>query len=296
MPYVADGLATGFRVLQTTDTAMASPFASSYCIVTGNLMRDTVDMYNASSALLCDLSDQEVLYAKDVYETLHPASLTKIMTALVALKYGDMSRTLIATSSVIITEPGAQLCGLKSGDTMTMDQALRVLLLYSANDVAMMIAENVGQTVEHFVEMMNEEAIRIGATNTHFANPHGLTQEEHYTTAYDQYLIFNAAIANETFKEIIHMTEYQTVYYDLEGDAKELSLRNTNQYLNGNRETPQSISVIGGKTGTTNAAGHCLILLAKDTAGNPYISVILNATTRDDLYAQMSDLLEVIKE
>jgi D-alanyl-D-alanine carboxypeptidase len=141
MPYAADGLATGFRVLQTTDTAMASPFASSYCIVTQDIGSDTVDMSNASSALLCDLNDQEVLYAKNVYETLHPASLTKVMTALVALKYGDSSRTLIATDTVIITESGAQLCGIKSGDTMTMDQALRVLLLYSANDVAMMIAE-----------------------------------------------------------------------------------------------------------------------------------------------------------
>ena len=104
---------------------------------------------------------------------------------------------------------------------MTLDQALHILLMYSANDAAMLIAENVGGSVDHFVEMMNEEAMRLGATNTSFANPHGLSDDNHFTTAYDLYLIFNEAIKYDSFNEIIHMTSYQTTFYDKDGKAKE---------------------------------------------------------------------------
>jgi D-alanyl-D-alanine carboxypeptidase len=290
--YRSDRAISSFRISGKQKPGIAKPFAENLCITLHDTMPETVDTSKASSVLLCDVARREVLYSKNAHQRLHPASLTKIMTAWVAIKYGDFGRTLIATDTVKIQEAGAQLIGIKSGDTMTMDQALHMLLMYSANDVAMMIAENVGQTVEHFIEMMNEEAKLLGATNTHFSNPHGLTQDDHYSTAYDLYLIFNAAIANDSFKEIIHMANYQTVYYDLSQDAKELSFRTTNQFLNGNVEPPTNVTVIGGKTGTTNAAGHCLILLSKDANGDPYISVILNAETRDDLYSQMDDLLE----
>jgi D-alanyl-D-alanine carboxypeptidase len=213
------------------------------------------------------------------------------MTALVALENASLDQVLTATDAVNITESGAQLCGLKSGDTMTLDQALHVLLMYSANDAAMLIAENIGGSVENFVEMMNEEAERLGATNTHFTNPHGLNDADHYTTAYDLYLIFNEAVKYDTFSEIIHMATYQTTFYDKNGKAKELSFKNTNGYINGNISTPENVTVIGGKTGTTAAAGHCLILLSRDTNGSPYISVILHSETGDGLYSEMSDLL-----
>lgn len=161
---------------------------------------------------------------------MYPASLTKVMTALVALQNASPDTVLTATDSVKITESGAQLCGLKAGDTMTLDQALHILLMYSANDAAMLIAENIGGSVDHFVEMMNEEAQRLGATNTSFANPHGLSDDNHYTSAYDLYLIFNEAIKYDSFNEIIHMTSYQTAYYDKDGKAKELTVNNTNRF------------------------------------------------------------------
>ena len=144
------------------------------------------------------------------------------------------------------------------------------------------------------MEMRNEEAKRLGATNTQFMNPHGLTQDGHYTTAYDLYLIFNEATKYEAFNEIIHMTNYQTTYYDKDGKAKELSFETSNLFLRGNYQSPENVTVIGGKTGTTNAAGHCLILLSKDTNGAPYISVILRSEARDVLYTEMTDLLDEI--
>ena len=179
---------------------------------------------------------------------------------------------------------------------MTLNQALHILLMYSANDAANLIAENIGGSVEHFVEMMNEEAKSLGATNTNFANAHGLTDENHYTTCYDLYLIFNEAIKYETFSEIIQTTSYQTTYYDGNGKAKEVSYTSTNRFIKGDVQAPSNINVIGGKTGTTSAAGHCLILMSRDTGGAPYISVILGADTNDDLYEQMTDLLDEINK
>lgn len=216
------------------------------------------------------------------------------MTALVALKYGQLNQNLTASDAVTITESGAVLCGLKRGDTMSLDQALRILLVYSANDVAMLIAENVGGSVERFVEMMNQEAVRLGATNTHFMNPHGLTESEHYTTVYDLYLIFNEAIKYETFNEIIHMSGYQTVYYDKNGKEKGFDKPTTNQFLKGEQQAPANVTVIGGKTGTTSAAGYCLMLFSRDANGSPFISIVLRAEGAAQLYSEMIDLLEEI--
>lgn len=296
MPYSPDAEVSVFDVFSGQSSATVEAFAADLCVVTDDYLNESVDMSQAAAAVLFDVNEKEVLYSKNAHEQLHPASLTKVMTALVALKNASPDMVLTATNAVHITESGAQLCGLKSGDSMTLDQALRVLLIYSANDVAMLIAENVGGTTEHFMEMMNEEAARLGATNTNFKNPHGLTEDGHYTTAYDLYLIFNEAIKYETFNEIIHMTSYQTIYYDKEGEAKELSFGTTNLFLRGDYQTPQNVTVIGGKTGTTNAAGHCLLLLSRDANGAPYISIILRSEARDVLYGEMTDLLDEINK
>lgn len=294
-PYQADYGVSSFQIVQTANASFSEPFAKNLCIVTADVETpEPVDMSKADSALLCDVNNIQVLYAKNANAKMNPASLTKVMTALVALKYGSLDQHITAGSSVNITESGAQLCGLKAGDKMTLSQALSILLLYSANDAAMMVAEGVGGSTDHFIELMNEEAKAIGATNTHFTNPHGLTDPEHYTSAYDLYLIFNEAIKYETFREIIHMNSYSTSYYDKDGNEKDFSCNTTNLFLRGDVKMPENITVVGGKTGTTNAAGHCLILLSRDTSGAPYISVILSSETRDDLYSEMSNLLKQI--
>lgn len=295
MDYQSAAPVSGFNVTVGQSAASAKPFAADLCVVTEDVAdSETVDVSRAEAAVLFDLNNKDVLYAKNAHERLYPASLTKVMTALVALRNGSLNQTLTATNAVRITESGAQLCGLKAGDTMTLDQALHILLMYSANDVANLIAENIGGSVENFVQMMNDEAKRLGATNTNFANAHGLTDENHYTTAYDLYLIFNEAIKYETFNEIIQMTNYQTTYYDGNGRAKEVSYTNTNRFLRGDFQAPTNINIIGGKTGTTNAAGACLMLLSRDAQGAPYISIILRAENGDYLYQQMIDLLDEI--
>lgn len=297
MAYNPNSEINNLNVIARSNPEAANAFASNLCIITDNLMDDEqVDMSKAAAAVLIDVNNKEALYSKSAHERLYPASLTKVMTALVAIKYGTLDQILTASNAVNITESGAQLCGLTNGDTMTLDQALHVLLVYSANDAAMLIAENIGGTVDHFVEMMNEEAMSLGATNTNFMNPHGLSDNNHYTTAYDLYLIFNEAVKHEVFREIIYTINYQTTFHDKDGLAKDLSVKTTNLFLRDNYQAPDNITIIGGKTGTTNAARHCLILLSKDSHGAPYISVILSSEKKEFLYMEMIDLLDVIQK
>lgn len=293
MAYSPDYPVSSYRINIVEDNAnTATPFAADLCIADQDVGLDAeVDMTKASAAALFSLDSYQTIYAKNVYEKLAPASLTKVMTALVALKYGSPDAILTASSNVKITESGAQTCGIKEGDQMTLTQALHLLLINSANDAAVLIAEGVGGSIEGFSELMNQEAKKVGATNSNFVNPHGLTADNHYVTAYDMYLIFNQALEYDLINEIIHMPTYSTVYKDKEGNDKEISVKTTNLYLQGEQAPPDAITVIGGKTGTTNAAGHCLLLLSKDSNGKSYISVILRSEARDILYGEMTDLL-----
>lgn len=293
-PYNPDNSSSGFRTVDQISTGKATSFAAGLCVVSDNILNEEIDMSETCTACLFDVTGNNCIYAKNPHERVNPASLTKLMTALVAIKYGSLDQILTATSNTKITEYGAQTIELKSGDTMTLDQALHILLMYSANDVALLIAENIGGSVEDFVNLMNAEAVSLGATNTHFMNPHGLTEDNHYSSAYDMYLIFNEAIKYETITQILNMPNYDTSYYEANGNLKSVSYRTTNLYLRGEKKAPTNVTVLGGKTGTTTAAGHCLILFCKNTDGKPYISVLMKASSTDTLYSQMSDLLSLI--
>ena len=295
VPYTLESNVSAFSITNhNTDVKMDS-FASNLCVGNANITKNTsVDMTNATSAALFDVNKTNIIYGKNIHERLAPASLTKVLTAVVALEEGNLDDIITVTKEVKITESGATLCGLKEGDTLTLNQALHALLIQSANDAANAIAIHLGGSLEGFAELMNQKAVELGATNSHFVNPHGLSDDDHYTTAYDLYLIFNKAIEYELFREIIHMDKYSTIYQDSVGNEKEMEFSTTNLFLRGDYNSPDKVTVIGGKTGTTNAAGNCLIVLSKDTAGNPYISVLLRSKERQLMYEQMIDLLEEI--
>jgi len=295
VPYTLDSNVSAFSITDhNTDIKMDS-FASNLCVGNANVTKNTsVNMTEATSAALFDVNKTNIIYGKNIHERLAPASLTKVLTAVVALEEGNLEDIITVTKDVKITESGATLCGLKEGDTLTLNQALHALLIQSANDAANAIAIHLGGSLEGFATLMNQKAVELGATNSHFVNPHGLSDDDHYTTAYDLYLIFNKAIEYELFREIIHMDNYSTIYQDSVGNDKEMEFSTTNLFLRGNYNSPDKVTVIGGKTGTTMAAGNCLIVLTKDTAGNPYISVILRSKERQLMYEQMIDLLEEI--
>ena len=270
----------------------ADGFAADLAVVTDGIDGDGT--LTAQSAGVFPLDGGNAVFAQDVFERRNPASTTKVMTALVALKYGNLEDMVTVPQESVITESGSSMAGVVPGDKLTLEQLLYGLLIPSGNDAANAIAVHMGGSIEGFVEMMNEEAARIGATGTHFANANGLTNEDHYMTAYDLYLMFHEALKYETFRDIIGTKTYTASYKGADGSDKTASWSVSNYYMLGKREMPDGLSVFGGKTGTTKAAGYCLIMGEKDADGKEYASVVMHADSRDALYSDMSTIMEKI--
>lgn len=293
VPYASMTDNSSFRML-SDNAGKTDTFAQYLCVGESDVPMEGYAIEQVTAAGLFDLNNSEVLYAESMHEKLYPASLTKLLTALVAVKYGTLDQVLTATNAVNITEPGAVICGIRSGDTMTLEQALHLMLIRSGNDVANLVAENIAGSVEAFVDLMNEEAEKLGATNSHFMNPHGLHHTDHYTTVYDMYLIFKEAVRYEAITQIINMDSYTTTYKDKYGTNKSITVSTTNAFFKKQYVSPENVTILGGKTGTTDEAGSCLALYVKDISGNPYIAIVLHGNTKDDLYTQMKQLLEQI--
>ena len=276
-----------------SDGATAEPFARDLCVTNRNVNTDLLTIDSLSAGLF-DLSENEVLYAKDIFTTRAQASVTKIMTAIVALKYGNPNDMVTITRTALDVEYGSSVCDVHVGDKLTLKQLLYGLLIASGNDAAMMIAEYVGGSVDHFVQLMNEEALALGATRTHFMNPHGLDASGHYTCVYDIYLIFREAMNYTMFMDIINRKNFYAEYTDADGKAVAVTWESTNYYFIGLADSPDNVIIYGGKTGTTDDAGCCLALMTKDFYGNPYLSVILHAEDKSQLYEEMNRILSLI--
>lgn len=291
-PFDAASNQSEFSFVDTAEEDRAVSFAADLCVVGEDVMPAAVPITSQTASIYC-VDDNKVLYAKNVHEKLNPASLTKVMTAILALESGRLEDVVTITEEAMITESGATVCDLKPGDQLTLRQLLNCALVRSGNDAASAIAIHLGQSIDGFCEMMNARAVELGATNTSFLNPHGLTQEGHYTTAYDIYLILQEAMEYEEFLTIINQSSYEMTYRDAEGNEKTNSFESTNRYLNGRADAPDGVTVIGGKTGTTNAAGSCLALVSRSSSQKQYISVILKADSTDVVFEEMSALLSL---
>ena len=274
----------------------ASAFAADLCVVDGDQPMDSVSLEDGQEGVLLDLKDKSVLFAKGAYERVYPASITKIITALLAFKNSNMDDVVTISQENITLEEGSQVVGFKEGDQVTMDQLVHCLLVYSGNDAASSIATHVGVTTENFVSMMKEYAAHLGCTGTHFTNPHGLQDENHYTTPYDIYLMLKEALNYPEFTEITQMPSYTVTFTHSDGSEESVALTATDHYLTGEANVPKGVTVLGGKTGTTNSAGNCLALLSQNSYGSPYISIVMGASSKELLYQQMTSLLEKINQ
>ena len=272
----------------------SEPFARGLCVTETDVDADAI-FISAAEAALFDVTAENVVYAKNIFEQRSPASLTKIMTALVALRYGNMDDMVTVDDAAFDIEEASSVCELHRGDRLTLKQLMYGMLIASGNDAAQMIAEHVGGgSISHFVEMMNQTALELGATHTHFVNAHGLTASDHYTCAYDVYLMMNAAMKYDLFMDIIQRQNYYAEYTDADGDAYAMTWDTTDHYLSGEASRPSNVVVYGGKTGTTEDAGACLALVSKDLYGNPFISVILHSDSKETLYPEMNQVLSLV--
>lgn len=250
---------------------------------------------NAKAAMLVDLNTGRVVYEQNADERVYPASLTKIMTCLIALENGNLSSIVTVSDAALADlDPSSSTAGLQVGEQMTLENMLYCMMVPSGNEACNVIAEHIAGSVADFVRMMNERAYELGCENTHFNNPHGLHDEDHYTTARDLVKITQAALKSENFKQIVNTAEYELPATNL---SEPRTLRTTNQLIYKNSNNPFYYSkAMGIKTGYTSPAGRCVISCAKDD-GMYFLAVVCGADTTilEDGTLQMENFPECIR-
>lgn len=243
-------------------------------------------MIGAQGAILMDADTGIVLYAKNIHEHLYPASTTKLMTALIALENSTMDEVVTFSYDAIHNvEAGSSRIGIDVGEQLTMEQCLYGLLLGSANEVAYAIAEHIGGTYEHFVEMMNERAQELGCYDTHFVNPNGLPDDDHYTSAYDLCVIAQECFKNESLMTISGSTRYTIPPTNIQ--SQERPMDNHHLMLPGFKYEYEGI--LAGKTGYTSVARQTLVTCAKRN-GMRLICVIM----KEESPSQFTDTKELL--
>ena len=251
---------------------------SLLCLPAG-AAEDELDLY-CTNAVLIDANYDEVLYEKNAYDKAYPASMTKVMTALLTLEAIEAGSLTLETM-VTVSENAARkdfsnesTANLKAGEQMSVKDLLYCLLLPSANDAAKALAEHLGGSTDNFAQMMNDRAAELGCKGTHFVNPHGLHHPDHYTTAYDMALMFMAAMEHELFLEIIGTASYTAAPTNISGERYFFNTNGliSNLYYSGHTY----VKCIGGKTGSTDEAGRCLVAAAKD-GDKLMVSVIMGS-------------------
>ncbi len=301
--YKANKLDTTFsydvqnQMYGTQDTQLyvqkADAYATDLCVSANNIGLNGISFSQNVKAALFNLEETKVEFAHNMHEKAYPASITKIMTAIIALKYGNLDDMVTISKNAINLEEGSMEIGFQVGDQISLYELLHGLLIFSGNDAAVAIAEHIGGTTEHFVEMMNAQARELGATNTNFVNPSGLHDDNHYTTAYDIYLMLEAALEYDVFVKLIQLENYNMSFLRGE-ETKTKRIYATDQYLTNQVTPPKNVTVLGGKTGTTSDAGSCLALISQNAYGELYISIVLKAATKSQLYDYMNLLLAQI--
>lgn len=220
----------------------------------------------AESGILVDLDTQEILYSKNIDKQLYPASITKVMTTLVAIESSSPEEPVTFSQHALDSiEWDSSNIGCRLNETLTMEQCWYAMMLNSANEVCCGVAEHISGSIEAFVEKMNQKAAELGCTNTHFSNPNGLPDETHYTTAHDMALIANAAYQNETFRQIFSTRQYEippTPQY-----TETRYLYNHHKMMQPDTEYYYE-GCLGGKTGYTETALNTLVTIASRNGKN----------------------------
>lgn len=240
---------------------------------------DTNDLLieEAGAALMYEINSDTILYGFNADQKMYPASVTKVMTCLIALENGNLDDVVTVTQSVVDQrDPNGSNAELVVGEELSLRELIFCLMVSSANDAAQLISEHIGGSTEAFVEMMNDKAQQLGCTGTHFANPHGLHDENHYTTARDLAKIMLAALEYDVFQEA-----YSTKVYVVPATNKseERRLLSTNYMIEKSSvDYYYDSRVIGGKTGFTTPAGRCLAAVS-ESGDLKLLTVVLGGTT-----------------
>lgn len=241
--------------------------------------QDSSISISAPSAILMDYTSGKILYEKDAYKRMYPASTTKLMTAILTLENCELTDVATVSYNSIMSVPsGYTHAKLQVDEQLTIEQLLHILLIPSANDAANVLAEHIAGSVESFSSMMNTKAIELGCKDTHFVNPSGIHNENHYSTAYDLALIGKYAMKFDVIKKIA-MIENYTLPVTNKYDKTDRTFTTTNRLvLNRSKNTDYYEYATGLKTGYTLAAKNCIVASAKKD-NMELISVVLGCET-----------------
>lgn len=268
----------------TTEERLKSTTSPTHTVITD----DSIDTpkVNSSAAILMEAKTGAILYQKNQNEKHYPASITKILTTLVALENADLDDKIKFKKKVLdAVEQDSSRIGVEPKEEISLEDCLYAVMLASANDVSAGVADNVGGSVKEFATMMNEKADELGCKNSHFVNPHGLHSKNHYTTAYDMALITQAAIQNEDFCEIA-----SSLAHTIPKTKKTVEKRYLSNHHKMLQDTEYHYDGIEyGKTGYTTKAGNTLVSVAKK--GNlELICVVLEAEGYQNAYKDTKKL------
>lgn len=263
-------------------------------LITSIIILTTISVYaeppqlQAPSAILIDSETGRVLYEKNADTKQYPASTTKVMTGLLAAEYGNLDEKVTASANVVKIERGSSQIYVIPGEILTMRQLLYAMMLESANDAAIAIAEKISGNVDEFAKAMNEKAKSLGAVNTHFVNPNGLHNDNHYTTARDLALIARAGMKNPVFREVVG-----TFHYEIPATNKQEArpyITNSNKLIWTVNNKYKYEPAIGIKTGYTSMSQHCLVGGAKKD--NMELIAVVLADGKDFVYSDTIALFE----
>lgn len=246
------------------------------------------DMPNVASeaAIVMEASTGTILYAKNIHEKHYPASITKVLTTLVALENSTPGEIVTFSKNAIYdVDLDSSRIGIDVGEKLTMEQSLYAVMLESANEVSYAVAEHVAGSVSAFSEMMNKKAASLGCVDSNFINPHGLPDENHYTSAYDMALISRAAINNEAFRKITGTKTYTIPPTNIQKESRYLA--NHHGMIKGSYSFE---GTLGGKTGYTSKAKYTLVTFA-ERDGMTLISVIMYCDSIPNEYGDTEALL-----
>lgn len=243
---------------------------------------------SCGTGVLMDAKTGQILYSKGMDDQRYPASITKIMTSLVAIENSSPEAQVTFTETGMADAySGSSNIIPQLGETFTMEQCIYMIMLKSANDVSTQVAETVGGSVENFINMMNQKAEELGCTNTHFNNASGLPDENHYTSAHDMAIIAQEALKNETFRKVVNTQQYVVPATNLSGardytNHHKMLVDGTNWSYTG---------CMGGKTGYTDASLSTLVTYA-DRDGLELIAVVMYGLGDDAVYGDTTQLMD----
>ena len=275
--------------------------ADEYAVIDRNEELDAAAYNSFFATMLVDDTTKVPIVAHNVHNRIYPASMTKLMTGILvmeSIEKGDISLDDIVTLNRKVTfdDWDAMASDLVGGCRVSVKNLLYGLMITSYNDCGVILAELIAGSESAFCDRMNEKAREIGATNTHFENCHGLHSDDHYTTAYDLYLIISEFSKHDLAYIIDSLNTYDFTYTDPDGNEQVVTIEPTNEFVTGEINMPSGYSIGSWKTGTTEEALNCLVMeFVNDSTGDKYVALIAGADGKEALYSAMTELINKAK-